>query len=813
MKIQKKGSSTFNESVGAFVKLQTIESFYQIEAENAILKVIPYADNMFRIRISKTNQEFTGFSYAVINEPAKCNVDVVETADSVSFKLSKCSLVVQKSPLRLTFCNQQGVVLNADHASFGTSWLGNEVTSYKAIQEGERFIGLGEKTGNLDRRGQAYVNWNTDYFGYPTDADPIYLSTPFYIGLHHQTQYGIFFDNTHKTTFSFGCSNNRFSYFQAEDGEMNYYLIAGESVKEIIETYTWLTGRMKLPPLWSLGFQQCRYSYYPTFEVINAAKMFRDKQIPCDVLYLDIHYMDAYKVFTWHPERFPDPKGMMDQLKKDGFNVVVILDPGVKKEEGYHAYDEGKANNFFVTYPDGEEYNGQVWPGWSAFPDFTHEDVRKWWGEKMDVITDVGVEGFWNDMNEPAAWGQHLPDLIEFAYEGEGGTHKKSRNVYGFQMARSTFEGGKKLLNGKRPFVLTRAGYSGVQRYAAVWTGDNISADDHMMAGIRLVNSMGLTGISNAGYDVGGFAGEASPDLFARWISIGAFSPFFRSHSMVNSRDSEPWSFGEEVEDIARNFIRLRYRLMPYVYSAFYESSQNGMPVARSLAIDYTHNDKIYSGDYQNQYLFGPSILVCPVESFKNFTKVYLPDGEWFDFYTDKKIIGDSEHIIEVSKERLPLYVKSGSVLICQTAVNSLQTEKPSKTLEVHYYPGIGNDFVYYEDDGQTYANEQGVFYKRSLALNDNNTLVFEDVEGNHSSHFDKVKVYYHGQSAISAVVSIDGKFTEVNLKSENYRWIEPVSDFDPYHKPPAEPVEFKNLPFVEVENLPTAFSIQFKIA
>lgn len=190
---------------------------------------------------------------------------------------------------------------------------------------------------------------------------------------------------------------------------MDYYLIHADNVAGILENYTWLTGRMELPPLWSLGFQQCRYSYYPYTEVLNAARTFREKKIPADVLYLDIHYMDAYKVFTWHPERFPDPKGLLDELKGMGFKVVVILDPGVKTEAGYTTYEEGVAKGMFVKYPDGSEYNGQVWPGWSAFPDFTLEAVRSWWGEQMKVLTDKGIEGFWNDMNEPAAWGQRLP--------------------------------------------------------------------------------------------------------------------------------------------------------------------------------------------------------------------------------------------------------------------------------------------------------------------------------------------------------------------------------------------------------------------
>lgn len=802
--MRRKGS-TFNEAVANYLSHVVAGQEISIKTENAQVKVIIYDKDLVRIRIAKNEQDNSGFSYAVVEEPKPIAFDLVDSSDSLTVKTTAMKLTIQKSPLRISAYNDIGELLTQDDPAFGTSWLGNEVTTYKKLQPNERFIGLGEKTGGLDRRGSAYVNWNTDNFAYPTDGDPLYLSTPFYMGVNEGKTYGIFFDNSHKTIFSFGCSNDRFSYFQAEDGEMNYYIFTGTTIASIIDRYTWLTGRMELPPLWSLGFQQCRYSYYPYPEVLNAARTFREKHIPADVLYLDIHYMDAYKVFTWHPKRFPDPAGLVKQLKEMGFNIVVILDPGIKRELGYHAYDDGKQKDLFVKYPDGEEYNGQVWPGWSAFPDFTAEKARAWWGEQMKAITEAGVEGFWNDMNEPAAWGQHLPDLIEFEYEGEGGTHKKTRNVYGMQMARSTVEGGKKLLNGKRPFVLTRAGYCGIQRYAAVWTGDNVSNDDHMLAGVRLINSMGLTGIGYAGYDVGGFAGEASPELFARWIALGAFSPFFRSHSMVNSRDSEPWSFGEEVEDISRNYIRLRYRLMPYIYSNFYLTTQNGMPIARSLAIDYTNDDKIYQGPYDNQYLFGQSILVIPAESSGNFQKAYLPAGKWVNLYTDQVHEGNQELILQETKETLPLFVKAGSIIPMQSAVESLLNEKSTDELEVHIYPGEEAEFVYYEDDGKTYTYQNGAFAKRVFKLS-GNTLSVSALEGTYESHFKKLKIFIHTQNP--AQIKVNGNV--VQTKTESYRYTEPISDFDPYHVPPKDPVEVKNLCNASFDFLNSELSISW---
>lgn len=790
-----KKSGTFNCAVGNYVSHQTIPNGFSFSTDNSVIEVTAWDDEIIRFRIRQNGQNFSGFSYAVEVQPRPIDFQLEELSDAFVLKTEALQVHISKNPMRITVLDKSGDVLSQDDAAFGTSWLGTEVTTYKSLMPGERFIGLGEKTGPLDRRGKVYVNWNTDHFAYGVDDDPIYLSTPFYMGIHGKQVYGIFFDNSHKTTFSFGCSNDRFSYFQAEDGEMNYYFIHGKTPAEIIQNYTWLTGRIEMPALWSLGFQQCRYSYYPFPEVLNAARTFREKNIPADVLYLDIHYMDAYKVFTWHPTRFPDPKGLMKELKDMGFRVVVILDPGVKKESGYQAYEDGKSKDLFVTYPDGKEYNGQVWPGWSAFPDFTYEPARKWWGEQMDVLTENGVEGFWNDMNEPAAWGQHLPDLIEFHYEGEGGTHKKSRNVYGMQMARATKEGARKLMNGKRPFILTRAGYSGVQRYGAVWTGDNVSHDDHMLAGIRLVNSMGLTGVPFAGYDVGGFAGEASPELFARWIALGAFSPFFRSHSMVNSRDSEPWSFGEEVEDISRNYISLRYRIMPYLYSVFHEAAATGIPVSRSLAMSHPFEDNVYKDPYQNQYLFGPALLVIPIRSGQQFHKAWFPEGNWYRLYDDAPESGNREAVLEYGKELIPVYVKAGSILLMQQNLQSLADASKADNLEIHLYTGADGSFEYYEDDGETYAFEQGAFLKRRFELT-GNRLKISAATGAFSSRFKTLTVYLHGKQA--AEIRLNG--VAKASSTESYRFVEPVSDFDPYHVPPKDPVEVKNLSVLRLD-------------
>ncbi len=808
-RIQKKSVGHFNQSIGPVVSFEKNNHGVHIYTDKECARITVCSAHIIQVSIVKKSCPASVVSYAVVNTPLTTDFQITNYDTKIELHTQALKLVIQKYPLRLAFFTLNDELINEDHHSFGTSWIGHEVTCYKAIHYNEKYIGLGEKNGHLNRSGKCFTNWNTDKFAYGVDDDPIYLSIPFYIGINGQHPYGIFFDNTYKSTFNFGASNNRFMYFQADDGEMNYYFIHHPKVADIITSYTSLTGRIDLPPLWSLGFQQCRYSYYPDNTVLHIARTFREKKIPADVIYLDIHYMDAYKVFTWHPEYFPQPEMLSQALNEYDFNLAVIVDPGIKCEKGYHAYDEALNKDYFVKYPDGEPYNGQVWPGWSCFPDFTNEEVRIWWGQKLASLTEKGVSGFWNDMNEPAAWGQHLPDLIEFNYEGEGATHKRARNIYGLQMTRSTYSGAKKLMHGKRPFVLSRAGFSGSQRYGAIWTGDNISSDEHLMAGIRLVNSMGISGIPFAGYDVGGFAEEAQPELFARWMMLGAFSPFFRAHSMINTRSAEPWSFGEEVEEISRNYISLRYRLMPYIYSTFYEATQNGLPVSRSLAIDYSFDENIYKTQFEHQYLFGKNLLVIPSESNQRYTKVYLPQGKWYNLYSDELLEGSREMLIEVPKEILPLYVKAGAIIPEQSLTQSLK-QKPNHILTLHVWANHDGEFVYYEDDGNTYQFEQGLYCKRLIQNNSSEgKIIIHKQEGNYISHFKKLKILFHGFSELKDQIWFNGN--PLKLKSEQVIYINPISDFDPFATLPKSFYPPLQVMAVELDNSSENITLHWK--
>ena len=800
-----KNKKNRNQSIG------DVESW--IEKENGIkgktslsnFEITVFDDSTIRVQITRENS-FSPNPYSVIRDPQKNNFKIHKNENEVWVKTSKINLSINLSPFYLTFQTPSGKIINQDDPSFAVSWLGTEVTNYKKVQKNEKFIGLGEKTGNLDRAGEAYTNWNTDYFAYGVGDDPLYMSIPFYLGVHNKLCYGIFFDNTHKTVFNFGASNNRFIYYSGEDGDMDYYFFHDDSISQIISSYTELTGKMEMPPAWSLGFQQCRYSYYPESEVLNLSKTFRDKDMPADVIYLDIHHMEKYKVFTFDGIKFPDPKSMIKSLKERGFRVVVIMDPGIKTNKGYLPYDEGLQKDLFVKFPDGDIYEGQVWPGWCAFPDFTKPETRTWWAEKMEFYHEAGVDGYWTDMNEPASWGQFTPNLIEFHYEGEEVSHRKARNVYGFQMARSAMEGSLLHRPEERPFVLTRSGYSGIQRYAAAWTGDNFASEEHMMAGIRLVNSLGLSGVAFSGYDVGGFAGESTKSLFARWMSIAAFSPLYRAHSMINSNDAEPWAFGEEVEEISRNYMKLRYKLLPTIYSSFYQSTLSGLPLAKSLAIEYPHDKKIYETAFQNQYIFCDKILVAPVESTKEITKVYLPEGDWYYLYDGTKHKGKQTIYQDCPLNYLPAYIKAGEILSLQSDI-SHTGETNDGILYLHLYQGKDKSvYIHYEDDGISHEYKKGAFFKREIEWNSKTGyLIFSKPEGEFESGYKKIKLYFHGIE----VNSIKNGDQTIHSSFDDISFLKKLTEFDPLPEHEHPFYKMKDVPSIVLDHNLDLFTLK----
>lgn len=653
----------------------------------------------------------------------------------------------------------------------------HKIEVIKKLFGDEKFYGLGDKTGHLNKRGYNYEMWNTD------DPSPhvesykaLYKTIPFFITLRDESVFGIFFDNTFKSYFDMGKENSRYYYFGADGGNLDYYFIGGNNIQDILMGYTNLTGKTPLPQLWTLGYQQSRWAYAPESRVREVAKNFREKDVPCDVIHLDIEYMDNFKVFTWHKERFPEEKKTLKDLKDQGFKVVTIIDPGVKKEKGYDIYEAGLKNGYFATDKDGITYVNRVWPGDSVFPDFSQKEVRSWWSENQKIMLEAGVAGIWNDMNEPASFNGPLPDDVQFKNEGRNTDHTEIHNVYGHLMSKATFEGIKKY-SGKRPFVITRAAYAGTQKYSTVWTGDNQSFWEHLRMSIPMLLNLGISGISFCGTDVGGFSFDCTGELLSRWVQVGCFTPLFRNHSCIYSRDQEPWAFDEETLNINRKYIKLRYKLLPYLYDLMWKGESTGLPVMRPLVLHYEKDERVH--EINDEFLFGENILVAPIlEQGKTYRAVYLPEGTWMDYWTKEVIEGAQLIVKEAPLDVCPIYVKAGSI-IPNYPEQSYVGEKEIKELTLDIYPGEGN-YAHYMDDGESFNYREGEYtlYEFTMEIKDEATEATEtaiDIRKTHEGFkgYESFKILYNKASNKASKISNTTSVKEVYFKDKKVEFKE----------------------------------------
>ena len=633
-----------------------------------------------------------------------------EGRDSLVITTAELQVIVQRSPLLVEFRDARtGKMISADARPMMFDPKGSAVAAAKKLGFEEHFYGLGEKAARLDKRRGHFTMWNSDTPAYTEGTDPIYQSVPFYIGWRNGDAYGIFFDNSYRTNFDFGNSTQEYAAFSADGGEMNYYFLWGPSMKKILGRYADLTGHMPLPPMWALGNQQCRWSYYPQAVAEEVVNQYRAHDLPLDALYLDIHYMQGYRVFTWDTTRFPNPKEFTDRLKQRGVKVITIVDPGVKyqpadsaagdrnvapnpelssQNKSYYVYNEGADRNYFLKRKDGSLYIGKVWPGESVFVDYTLEAARRWWGDLHRAYTANGVAGIWNDMNEPADFidqtGKSQMDVVNYD-EGENSTHAKNRNVFGLLMVRATREGLERLQPDRRPYIITRAGYAGYQRYATMWTGDNTSTWEAMALSIPMFETLGLSGVPFIGTDVGGFIGRSDGEMLTRWYQIGFLTPMCRSHMNIDSYDHEPWRFGEYYEDIIRKYLKLRYRMLPFLYTILEEAGRTGLPVFRPLLLNYQQDFNTLNLD--DEFMVGSDLLVAPVLR-RDITNrmVYLPEGTWIDYWSGKKMTGGTMIRVEAPLETVPLFVRAGAIIPMGPEMNYVG-EEPADPITFLIYP------------------------------------------------------------------------------------------------------------------------------
>jgi alpha-glucosidase len=753
-----------------------VDTLHFTTDNNVILQVTVVRDSVIRFRYSTTGKFEKDFSYGVTVHASRGYSFLKVSEEKTHYIITTSKLICRVEKLSLQISLYDAIdlkLINEDEIGFhweeSYEYGGDIVKMSKACQKAESFYGLGDKPVEVNMKGKRFENWATDSYAFGKNTDPIYKAIPFYTAIQDNKSYGIFFDNTFKTHFDFAHERRNVTSFWAQGGEMNYYFIYGPKMEDVVANYTDLTGKPHtLPPLWALGFHQCKWSYYPESNVKEVTKTFRDLKIPCDAIYLDIDYMDGFRCFTWDKKHFPDPKRMVRELEEDGFKTVVIIDPGIKIDLEYDVFKEALDKDYFCKRADGPYMKGKVWPGECYFPDYTKPEVREWWsGLFQELIEDIGVKGVWNDMNEPAVMdvpNKSFPDDVRHDYDGNPCSHRKAHNIYGTQMARATYHGLKKYAYPKRPFVITRSAYSGAQRYTSTWMGDNVATWEHLAIANNQAQRMAMSGFSFAGSDIGGFAEQPQGELFARWIQLGVFHAFCRVHSSGDHGDQEPWVFGTEITDIVRKFVEIRYQLLPYLYTAFWNHINHGTPILKSLVL-YDQED-VATHYRSDEFIFGDSILVCPIlEPNSKGRRMYIPRGNWYNFWTDEVVEGGREVWVDADLDSMPIFIKEGAV-IPKYPVQQYVDEKKFNEITLDVYFKIGKEKSQLFDDAHDgYDYKKGRYSLRTFKITGkkNELILQQHKQGKFDADYNNFNIVFHNLPFKITSVQIDNVVVDVN--------------------------------------------------
>ena len=749
------------------------------------MHVTALSDTILRVRVAPAGALPEDASWAVPADVRAHTISVTAAPDG----FTTAAIRVRVDPaMRLVVEDLAGRVITADAAPVAID--GHAFSLRKRLDGGEHLFGLGDKTGGLDRRGGSFVDWNTDAFAFTSSTDPIYKSIPFFVSAGGAGgSYGVLLDNTWRAWFDLGHRDPDVAAFGAPDGPIDYYLIAGPTLPEVVRRYTDLTGKAPLPPQWALGFQQSRWSYMSAAEVRQIVDHLRQDRIPTDVVWLDIDYQDRNRPFTVDRTTFPDLAGLAGDLRKDGVRLVAITDLHIAKApgQGYAPYDSGMEGHHFVRNPDGSTFVGPVWPGPSVFPDFTDAGARRWWGTLYRGLVGDGIAGFWNDMNEPAVFEtptKTMPlDTVHHIagddFAPRDARHAEVHNVYGMLNTRATYEGLRMLRPDERAFVMTRASYAGGQRYSVTWTGDNSATWDHLKLSVHQLVNLGLSGFAYGGADVGGFTGGPSPELMTRWFEIAAFTPVFRDHSVKGSPRAEPWVDGPEQLAIRRRYVEERYRLMPYLYALADRNARAGDPIMRPVFYDYP-SALTATCDQSMAFTLGGALLVAPPpkpESPQAYD-VCLPAGGWYDYWTGLPVTSasarptaiissaaqtvalapaTSDVVSETPRlDHLPVFVRAGTILPRQPLVQST-AQLPDGPLQLDVYPGADCSGVLYADDGHSMAFLRGGFLRQAMRCTVNGDrlhITFAKREGRYRPWWKHVVVQVHGWQGLGTVTT-----------------------------------------------------------
>ncbi len=651
-----------------------------------------------------------------------------------------------------------------------------------------RIFGLGDKMGPMDRKQRKYIFFNADDPIHTPTTDPLYKSIPFFVVLYRNLSFGVFFNHTGYMEMDFDSEGKGLFKIKVRGKGLVEYFIFGPSVKEVIKEFVNLTGKNLPAPIWAFGYHQSRWGYTDKNTVMEVARKFREKGIPCDGIFLDLEHMDSFKNFTWDEENFKEFPEFVKELHDMGFKVIPIVDAGVKAEKGYEIFDEGEKNGYFLKGKNGEDFEGAVWPGRTRFPDFVRSAVRDWWGERYaDFVKRTNVDGFWNDMNEPTifvtqeelnemrgrmasmdlddGWlipltllsfsnvfkGQRGEEIYHRSDEGENVPHWELRNVYGMLMTRACWEGLKKRFPNRRFLVLSRSAYPGIQKYGGVWTGDNHSWWEHILQEMINIQSLSICGIFFCGFDVGGFGGDVTPELLVRFYQLGAFTPFFRNHSAIGTKRQEPWVFGEYYENVIKDVINLRYTLTPYIYSSYMIGLMRNEPLIRPLFFEFQDDPITHS--IEDEYMFGPSILVAPVYRFGQEKRVvYLPKVKWLYIPTGE-ILEPGWQVVDSPLEVIPYFQREDSIIVRMDPQNFI-FEKDVERLYFEVFLNKRVEMDLYEDDGESFLFEEGLFSLRKIVVTNDEI----EVESSKGGYKPPVREW------IFRILEVRGKVREISI-------------------------------------------------
>jgi alpha-glucosidase len=774
----------------------------EVRAGDLRERVIALRDDVLRIRAWRGSTQPEDASWAVLPEARTSSVAAIadNSEGHFGFHTSTLFVAIDKKTLQITVRDRSGNIIQQDARPLRVD--GASFRVYKTMPLDEHYFGLGDKTGPLDRRNGAFTLWNTDAYRFQESTDPIYKSIPYFMTYRAGRAAGVLLDNTWRTSFDFGKDRSDTYSFGSVSGPIDYYVFYGPDPKKVVETYAWLTGTPPLPPMWSLGFQQSRYSYMSQARLLEVANRLRADHIPADAVYLDIDFQEKNRPFTVNRAAYPDLEGAVAQLHAANFHVVVITDLHIANlpGQGYAPYDSGIAGDHFIKNPDGSVYTGRVWPGPSVFPDFMRQETRAWWGTLYRDLKHTGVDGFWNDMNEPSVFDSPTFTIPESAlhridepgFAPRTATHAEMHDVYGMENSRATYDGLLKQDPDTRPFVLTRATYAGGQRYAATWTGDTSSTWNHLRLTTPMLENLGLSGFAFTGGDVGGYAGTPTPELLTKWFEVAAFQPIDRDHAEKGKEDQEPWVGGPEQEAIRRHFIEARYELMPYLYTLADEASRTGLPLVRPLFLEFPdaapdRHPLDLDGSAAGEFLLGRDLLIAPAP-YPDSTDPYvveLPSSGWYNYWTGEKIspappkkpdpfdpaaLHGSDPPLTASVvpalAQLPVFVRAGSILPMAPVVQSTDVT-PKGELTLRVYAGPECSGALYQDDGKTFAYRRGVYLRMKFGCQltgEGLRLTIGSHEGSYPAWWKDIRVEVYGWTPAEGKVFMNEKGTDTHL-------------------------------------------------